>query len=56
MQTPDLLTPRLRLIAITPEHLHAESIDPHNLAPLLHTRIPADWEPVLLKGTASAVP
>ncbi len=37
------MTARLRLVAITPEMLDEESIDPQRLAPLLQARVPAEW-------------
>ena len=43
MYTPDLVTSRLRLVAITSEHLSAESLDPQKLGSLLRVRIPAAW-------------
>ncbi len=43
MSIPDLLTSRLRLVAVAPEHLDAESIEPQKLGSLLHVRVPSEW-------------
>ena len=43
MKIPDVLTDRLRLVAITPDMLDAESVDALRLQPLLHARVPAEW-------------
>ena len=43
MYTPDLLTSRLRLIAVTAEHLHAEATEAQTLPSLLGVRVPAEW-------------
>ena len=43
LNTPDLLTSRLRLVAVTSEHLHAESIEPRKLGSMLGVRVAAEW-------------
>lgn len=43
MYTPDLLTSRLRLVAITSEHLNAEATEAQKLGSLLRVRVPAEW-------------
>lgn len=43
MYTPDLLTSRLRLIAVTSERLHAEATEAHTLGSLLGVRVPPEW-------------
>lgn len=45
-QHPDLLTPRLALVAITPEMLRSEQADDRTLGTLLHAAIPFNWPPV----------
>ena len=50
MLIPDLLTARLRLVAITPDALDVQEKAPHFLGDLLEATIPAgwpnkDWEP-----------
>jgi RimJ/RimL family protein N-acetyltransferase len=40
-----LLTPRLDLVAATPECLQAEHVDPAALATLLDVRMPSRWPP-----------
>ena len=43
MHISDVLTTRLRLVAITPEMLDVESADARLLEPLLHARVPDEW-------------
>jgi len=46
LDTPDLLTARLRLAAVTSEHLDAEANEPQKLGSLIRVRIPAEWPDV----------
>jgi RimJ/RimL family protein N-acetyltransferase len=43
LNIPDILTARLRLVAITADMLDAESAHALRLQPLLHARVPAEW-------------
>jgi ribosomal-protein-alanine N-acetyltransferase len=43
LKIPDVMTARLRLVAITNEMLDAETVDARRLEPLLHARVPAEW-------------
>jgi len=50
LNIPDILTPRLRLVAITPAALDAQEADPQLLSNMLQATIPTawpngDWEP-----------
>ena len=45
-QHPDLLTPRLALVAITPEMLRSKQADDRTLGTLLHAALPPSWPPV----------
>ena len=43
MQTNDIVTPRLRLVTITPELLDAETASYAQLSHALKARVPAEW-------------
>ena len=43
LKMPDVVTARLRLVAITHEMLDAETVDARGLEPLLQARVPAEW-------------
>ena len=43
MYTPDLFTNRLRLVAVTSEHLIVEATEPQKLGSLLGVRVPPEW-------------
>lgn len=38
-------SPRLTLLPVTSEYLHAELLHPHMLAQLLHVHVPSSWPP-----------
>jgi ribosomal-protein-alanine N-acetyltransferase len=43
LKIPDILTARLRLVAITNDMMDAETADVQRLLPLLHARVPNEW-------------
>ena len=43
LYTPDLFTSRLRLAAVTSEHLIVETAEPQKLGSLLGARVPQEW-------------
>ena len=45
LQATPIRTPRLKLVAMTPDMLGAETVSPAALGDLLHAAPPADWPP-----------